>query len=32
MEGVAAEARPDALKRLAVMQSEIEAELTALSS
>jgi len=32
LEGVAGDARPDALKRLAVMQSEIEAELTALSS
>ena len=32
MEGVAPEARPDALKRLAVMQLEIEAEITALSS
>ena len=32
LEGVAGDARPDALKRLAVMQSEIEAELAALSS
>ena len=32
LEGVAADARPYALERLAVMQSEIEAELAALSS